>query len=36
MAPLLGWTAEEEAREVAACRKRLGEEMLALTVGVRR
>lgn len=36
MAPLLGWTAEEEASQVAACRKRLGEEMLALTVGVRR
>ncbi|MFO1186244.1 MAG: glycerol-3-phosphate dehydrogenase/oxidase [Alphaproteobacteria bacterium] len=36
MAPLLGWTAEEEASQVATCRKRLGEEMLALTVGVRR
>lgn len=36
MAPLLGWTQEEEASQIAACRKRLGEEMLALTVGVRR
>jgi glycerol-3-phosphate dehydrogenase len=32
MAPLLGWNAEEEARQVALCQARLSQEMQALSV----